>query len=96
MKHTNLTDDQLAQLKSAFPMDMPVKVILLDSDTEAVKNDLAALFRSLLMVPKSWGEKTSSKAKYRVFTIMFHLGSYDEMIKAFDHIKKVEGVVQVM
>lgn len=96
MKHTSLTDEQLSTLKAAFPMDMPVKIILLDNDTESVKNDLAALFRSLLIVPKSWGEKTSSGAKYRVFTIMMYMSDYDEMIKMYDHIRKVEGVVQVM
>lgn len=95
-KNSNLTKEQLETIKSSFPADLPVKVFLLSEKQESVQESLRQIFREMMLPPKSWNIKESSKNKYKVITILTYMDSYDTMLALYEKIKKIEGVVQAM
>ena len=95
-KKSKLTAEQLETIKATFPADVPVKIFLLSDKQETVQETLKTIFRTMMLPPKSWHVKESSGNKYKVFTILTHIDSYENMLSLYEQIKKIEGVVQVM
>ena len=95
-ENSNLTEEQLATIKAAFPTDVPIKVFLLSAQQEMVQETLRGILRAEMVLPKSWNIKQSSGNKYKVITILTHLTSYELMVDLYGKIKEIEGVVQVM